>query len=164
MIRGLLCYLKGCLHYMILSGRLCHTLQIMQCKLSYYTDLHYFGIMYDKSWGIELVLFAMTKSCHFNQSTCRSLRLMFYKKNKGKVTVKTIFTCNEVQGIKNAKVSKRKSWNRVVCSLLGPLKTVLDPLKTILLSMNGERNIGLVCISKIMPIPWAVSCLVWFWE
>ena len=52
---------EGRLHYMILSGRLCHTLQIMQCKLSYYTVMHDFGIMHDKSWGIELVLFAMTK-------------------------------------------------------------------------------------------------------
>ena len=59
---------------MILSGRLCHTLQIMQCKLSYYIVMHDFGIMHDKSRGIELVLFAMTKSCHFSQSTCRSLR------------------------------------------------------------------------------------------
>ena len=40
---------------MILSGRLCHTLQIMQCKLSYNTVMHEFGIMHDKSWGIELV-------------------------------------------------------------------------------------------------------------
>ena len=72
---------KGCLHYMILSGRLCHTLQIMQCKLSYYTVMHDFGIMH-KSCGIELVLFAMTKSCHFSQSTCRSLRLMSFQEKQ----------------------------------------------------------------------------------
>ena len=73
---------NGCLHYMILSGGLCHTLQIMQCKLPYYTVMHDFGIMHNKSWGIELVLFAMTKSCHFSQSTCRSLRLMSFQEKQ----------------------------------------------------------------------------------
>ena len=69
---------------MILSGRLCHTLQIMQCKLSYYTVVHDFGIMHDKSWGIELVLFAMINSCHFSQSPCRSLRLMSFQEKQEK--------------------------------------------------------------------------------
>ena len=87
--------LKGCLHYMILSGRLCHTLQIMQCKLSYYTVMHDFGIMHDKSCEIELVLFAMTKSCHFSQSTSRLLRLMSFQEkqeqsNTCSIQVKTL--------------------------------------------------------------------------
>ena len=39
------------------------------CKVNstmtpYYTVIHDFGIMHDKSWGIGLVLFAMMKSCH----------------------------------------------------------------------------------------------------
>ena len=118
-------HIKGCLHYMIFSRRLCHTLQIMQWKelfirftasaflklpsiyvfsyfpfgfegrvwdlivsvpdhclsfyFSYYTVTHDLGIMHDKSWGIELVLFAMTKSCHFSQSACRSLKLMSFQ-------------------------------------------------------------------------------------
>ena len=67
---------------MILSTWLCHTLQIMQCKLSCYTVMHDFGIMHNKSWGIELVLFTITKSCHFSQSACRSLRLMSFKEKQ----------------------------------------------------------------------------------
>ena len=73
---------KCCLHYMILTGRLCHTLQIMQCKLSYYAVTHDFGIMHDKSWGIELALFATTKACLLSQSACRSLRLMYFQANQ----------------------------------------------------------------------------------
>ena len=49
----------------------------------YYTVMHDFGIMHDKSWGIGLVLFAMTKSCHFSQSACRSLRLMSFQEKTG---------------------------------------------------------------------------------
>ena len=67
---------------MILSGRPCHTLQIMQYKLSFYTVMHDFGIMRDKSWGIELVLFAMTMSCHSSKSACRSLRLMPFQETQ----------------------------------------------------------------------------------
>ena len=71
--------------------------------------MHNFGIMHGKSWGIELVLFAMTKLCHFNQSTCRSLRLMsFQEKQEQAIHVQTVFTCNKVKGVKNAKVSERK--------------------------------------------------------
>ena len=68
----------------------------MQCKHSYYTHMHdfgimddklcgielVFGIMHDKLCGIELVLFAMTKSCHFSQSTCRSLRLISFQEKQ----------------------------------------------------------------------------------
>ena len=111
---------------------------------------------YHTYFQTELVLFAVTKSCHFSQSTCRSLRLMSFQEKQEQGY--TMF--HEV--VKNAKVSKRK-----VCSLLGPLKTILGPLKTIFLSVNGERNIGRVCVSKIMPIAypgWSPSCLVWFWE
>ena len=147
---------------MILSGRLCHTLQIMQCKLSYYKVVRDFGIMHDKSCRIELVLFAMTKSCHFSQSTCRSLRLMSFQE-KQEQGYTTIFTCNNVKRVKMPRSAKEKAGIGFVCSLLGPLKTILGPLKTIILSLNVERNIGRVCISKIMPIiHWAVSCLVVF--
>ena len=47
-----------------------------------YTVMYDFGIMHDKSWGIGLVLFAMTESCHFSQSTCRTLRLMSFQEKQ----------------------------------------------------------------------------------
>ena len=76
----------------------------------YYTVMHGFGIMHDKLWGIGLVLFAMTKSCHFSQSTCRSLRLMsFQEKQEQGYTVSihnNIFTCSNVKGVKCSNSSK----------------------------------------------------------
>ena len=68
--------LKGRLHYMILSGRLCHTLQIMQRKLCCDSLLH------SHAWFWNQVLFPMAKSCHFSQSTCRSLRLMSFQEKQ----------------------------------------------------------------------------------
>ena len=107
---------------MILSGRLCHSLQIMQCKLYYDTLLHshfffLFLIIHDKSWGIGLVLFAMTKSCHFSQSTCRSLRLMSFQEKKKKkkqeqgytFSIHNIFTCSKVKGVTMPKSTKERA-------------------------------------------------------
>ena len=70
----------------------------------YYTVMHAFGIMHDKSWGIVgLVLFAMTKSCHFSRSTCRSLRLMSFQEKQEQgytVSIHNIFTRSKVKGVK----------------------------------------------------------------
>ena len=78
----------------------------------YYTVMHDFGIMHDKSWGIGLVLFAMTKSCHFSQSTCRSLRLMSFQEKQEQgytFSIHNIFTCSKVKGVKMPRAAKENA-------------------------------------------------------
>ena len=78
----------------------------------YYTDMHDFGIMHDKSWGRGLVLFAMTKSCHFSQSACRSLRLKSFQEKQEQgytFSIHNIFTCSKVKGVKMPRSAKEKA-------------------------------------------------------
>ena len=76
----------------------------------YYTVMHDFGIMHDKSWEIGLVLFDMTKSCHFSQSTCRSLRLMFFQEKQEQgytFSIHNIFSCSK--GVKMPRSAREKA-------------------------------------------------------
>ena len=87
----------------------------------YYTVMHDFGIMHDKSWGIGLVLFAMTKSCHFSQSTCRSLRLMYFQEKQEQgytCSIHNIFTRSKVKGVKCSNSSK--SFVSILMKFLNP--------------------------------------------
>ena len=83
--------------------------------------MHDFGIMHNKSWGIGLVLFAMTKSCHFSKSTYRSLRLMSFQEKQEQgytVSIHNIFTCSKVKGVKCSNSSK--SFVSILMKFLNP--------------------------------------------
>ena len=63
-------------------------------------------------FGIMLVLFAMTKSCHISQSTCRSLRLMSLQEKQEQgytFSIHNIFTCSNVKGVKMPRPAKEKA-------------------------------------------------------
>ena len=53
----------------------------------------------DKSWGIGHALFAITKSCHYGRSNCRSLRFIIFLRFYPLFT-RYIFSFSKVTGVK----------------------------------------------------------------